>query len=143
MDESRKTLMASAAPLSSAEQRSPARRNAATDREAANTRERDRRRERRRRAAKRSRARGDDGGDDDGGDDDGDDDGYISPLQSALVVKPRGACVLLSIGVTRLYQLINRGDLQSFLDGKSRKITTASIRAYIARHLEVANGSPK
>jgi hypothetical protein len=57
---------------------------------------------------------------------------------SPLVVKPRGACVLLQCGVTKLYQLLNAGELESFLDGKSRKITTRSIRAYVARHLESA-----
>jgi hypothetical protein len=52
-----------------------------------------------------------------------------------LLVKPRIACLLLSCGVTRLYELLNAGELSSFLDGKSRKITTASIEAYIARRL--------
>jgi len=58
-----------------------------------------------------------------------------------LVVKPRGACVLLGCGMTYLYELINAGEIESFKDGKSRKITTASIDAYIARHLEASKGS--
>ena len=53
----------------------------------------------------------------------------------ALIVKPRTACRLLSVGNTRLYELINTGQLDSFLDGRSRKITVASIERYISRRL--------
>jgi excisionase family DNA binding protein len=53
-----------------------------------------------------------------------------------LVVRPKVACRLLDIGVTRLYELIERGEVESYRDGSARKITTASIRAYIARQLE-------
>jgi len=55
-----------------------------------------------------------------------------------LVVKPRSACLLLDCGMTYLYDLINAGEIDSFKDGKSRKITTASIKAYIARRLEAS-----
>jgi hypothetical protein len=53
-----------------------------------------------------------------------------------LVVSPRRACHLLDCGTTRLYELINGGELQSFRDGTSRKIVLASIRNYITRQLE-------
>jgi excisionase family DNA binding protein len=53
-----------------------------------------------------------------------------------LVVRPKGACRLLSVGETRLYEMIARGDLQSFRDGGARKITTRSIHAYIERQIE-------
>jgi excisionase family DNA binding protein len=56
-----------------------------------------------------------------------------------LVVKPRKACVLLSCSHRRLYKLIADGELQSFKDGRSRKITVASIDQYIARKLN-SNG---
>jgi hypothetical protein len=61
-----------------------------------------------------------------------------------LVVKPKGACRMLDCGITRLYELIGAGELQTFLDGRSRKITVASIAAYIARRLDPieANTSP-
>lgn len=53
-----------------------------------------------------------------------------------LVVSPRRARQLLDIGNTRLYELLAAEELQSFKDGpKSRKITVASIKAYIARRL--------
>jgi len=55
-----------------------------------------------------------------------------------LVVPPRRACEMLSIGLTRCYELMNAGELKSFKDGKSRKITVASIRAYVDCRLRAA-----
>jgi excisionase family DNA binding protein len=53
-----------------------------------------------------------------------------------LVVKPRDACRLLSCGITRLYELLAAGELDSFMDGRSRKITTKSIHSYVAKRLQ-------
>jgi hypothetical protein len=53
-----------------------------------------------------------------------------------LVVSPRRARLMLDCGNTRLYELISAWELETFKDGKSRKITVASIRAYIARKIE-------
>jgi excisionase family DNA binding protein len=52
-----------------------------------------------------------------------------------LMVSPRQACRLLSIGNTRLYELIAAGEIESYRDGRSRRITLASIRTRIARLL--------
>lgn len=52
-----------------------------------------------------------------------------------LVVSPRRAKHMLDCGNTRLYELLNAKQLESFLDGRSRKITVLSIKAYIARLL--------
>jgi hypothetical protein len=52
-----------------------------------------------------------------------------------LVVKPKVAWQMLSCSNTRGYELLAAGELDSFLDGRSRKITVDSIRRYIARHL--------
>ena len=46
---------------------------------------------------------------------------------SPLAVKPREACRMLGCGITRLYELINAGELESYRDGGSRMITTRSI----------------
>ena len=54
-----------------------------------------------------------------------------------LVVKPRDACRLLCCGRTRLYELLASRELDSFLDGGSRKIVVASIHRYIKRKLTV------
>jgi hypothetical protein len=53
-----------------------------------------------------------------------------------LVVSPRRARHMLDCGNTRLYELLKNNELESFLDGRSRKILVASIRRYIARRLE-------
>jgi hypothetical protein len=55
-----------------------------------------------------------------------------------LVVSPRRARLMLDCGNTRLYELISARELETFKDGKSRKITVASIRAYIARKIEAS-----
>jgi hypothetical protein len=52
-----------------------------------------------------------------------------------LVVPPWQACAMPSIGLTRYYELLSEGELESFKDGKSRKITVASIKAYIDRRV--------
>jgi excisionase family DNA binding protein len=58
-----------------------------------------------------------------------------------LAVKPREAWRMLGCGNTYGYQLLNAGQLASYRDGRSRKITVASIRAYIARKLAVADAT--
>jgi excisionase family DNA binding protein len=52
-----------------------------------------------------------------------------------LVVGPRAACVMLDVGNTRLYELIASGELESYRDGRSRKITLASIYGRVTRLL--------
>jgi hypothetical protein len=53
-----------------------------------------------------------------------------------LLVKPKVAWKLLGCGNTRGYELLGSGELDSFLDGGSRKITMESIHRYIQRKLE-------
>ena len=55
-----------------------------------------------------------------------------------LVVSPRRAQGLLDCGHSHLYELLAAGELESFLSGRSRKITVASILAYIARKISAA-----
>jgi hypothetical protein len=52
-----------------------------------------------------------------------------------LIVKPKIAWKLLGCSNTRGYELLAAGELDSFLDGRSRKITMESIRRYVARRL--------
>lgn len=52
-----------------------------------------------------------------------------------LVVKPKTAWKMLACSNTRGYELLAAGELQSFRDGRSRKIIVKSIRDYIARQL--------
>jgi hypothetical protein len=57
-----------------------------------------------------------------------------------LWVRPKAAAVMLDCGVTKIYGLIESGALESCLDGCSRKISTASIRAFVARMLAAQHG---
>jgi excisionase family DNA binding protein len=52
-----------------------------------------------------------------------------------LPVKPKIAWKMLGCSNTRGYELIAAGELDSFRDGRSRKITVESIRQYVARRL--------
>jgi hypothetical protein len=50
----------------------------------------------------------------------------IGSDEQRLVVSPRRAMRMLDCGRTRLYELIAQGELDSYLDGRSRKITDTS-----------------
>jgi excisionase family DNA binding protein len=56
-----------------------------------------------------------------------------------LVVKPKVAWKMLGCGNTRGYELLATGELESYKDGRSRKITVASINAFVARQLAAAS----
>ena len=59
----------------------------------------------------------------------------ISKVQ-ALVVGTREAQRMGGWGKTKLFELIAAGELESYLDGSVRRITTASIHARIRRKLQ-------
>jgi len=58
-----------------------------------------------------------------------------------LVVKPKVAWQMLSCSNTRGYELLAAGALDSFRDGRSRKVTVESIRRYIAQRLASPEGT--
>ena len=58
--------------------------------------------------------------------------------QAPLAVPPLEAARMLSLGLSRLYQLMRTGELDAFHSGRSRRITVESIEAYIARQLDAA-----
>jgi hypothetical protein len=62
-------------------------------------------------------------------------------MDERLVVSPRRARYLLDVGNTRLYELLAANELDSFLDGRSRKITVESIHRYISRRLSTGQSS--
>jgi excisionase family DNA binding protein len=57
-----------------------------------------------------------------------------------LAVSPQEAGRLLSLGLSRIYKLLRAGELQSFEAGRARRITMASIHAYVARRLAASAG---
>ena len=58
-----------------------------------------------------------------------------------LVVRPRAAWRLLGCGNAYGYRLIAAGELESYLDGRARKITMASIRRRIERQILAAKAA--
>jgi excisionase family DNA binding protein len=58
-----------------------------------------------------------------------------------LAVTPRQACFLLSVCNTHLYELIRSGELESYLDGRARRITMHSIHRRIKRLLVSASAT--
>jgi excisionase family DNA binding protein len=59
--------------------------------------------------------------------------GRTGPLSLEPLAVSRQACVLLGIGNTRLYELIQNGELVTYHEGRSRRITMESIHARVAR----------
>jgi hypothetical protein len=45
------------------------------------------------------------------------------------------------VGNTRLYELLSAGELESYLDGRARRITMASIRTRVARLVAAGGGA--
>ncbi|MGN7930291.1 helix-turn-helix domain-containing protein [Sphingopyxis sp. 22461] len=61
-----------------------------------------------------------------------------------IAVSPKGACRALDYGLTKIYDLINAGELEVFKDGRATRITTASIKGYVERRkAETAGLGPR
>ena len=52
-----------------------------------------------------------------------------------LALPPKDAFAVIGVGVTKGYELIAAGDLETFKIGRATRITTKSIRAYVERQL--------
>lgn len=52
-----------------------------------------------------------------------------------IAIAPKDAFAAIGVGVTKGYELLNAGELEAFKIGRATRITTASIRAYVARQL--------
>jgi hypothetical protein len=62
-------------------------------------------------------------------------DAELAAYTGPLAVKLKTAGVMLDSGGTKIRNLIDRGELESFLDDGVRKITVASIHRYIAKKI--------
>ena len=60
-----------------------------------------------------------------------------------LAVSPKEASRLLSVSLSRLYELLRRGALRSYADGCNRRVTMASIHEYVERQLAANDGGWK
>ena len=56
-----------------------------------------------------------------------------------LVLTPAQAQTALQCGPTRLWDLINAGEVESFLDGNRRRITARSVSDYVNRKLAASS----
>ena len=50
-----------------------------------------------------------------------------------LVTDVPGACQSLGCGHDQIYDLMHAGEIDSYLDGRARRIIVASLEAYVAR----------
>lgn len=68
----------------------------------------------------------------------GDDEelGIGSRDRLALVASVKETMLALKIARAKTYELLNSGELESYLEGASRKVTWRSIDAYVKRRLE-------
>jgi len=62
----------------------------------------------------------------------------VSDHLEPLAVSPRQACLLLGVGNTRLYQLIGTSELDTYREGRARRITMESIKRRVARLVAAA-----
>ncbi len=56
-------------------------------------------------------------------------------LEAPLVASPNQAMKAIQVSRKKLYELINTGELESYTEGKLRRITVKSINDYIERRL--------
>lgn len=54
------------------------------------------------------------------------------PLVCDELLTVREACTVLKCGLTRLYQIMNKGQLRSVSFGKSRRIPRSAINVFMA-----------
>ena len=66
----------------------------------------------------------------------GRDAGRVDITLEKLCLTPREAAAVLSIGLTTLYDLLNRGKLASISIGRARRIPLSSLKAYVAAALQ-------
>jgi excisionase family DNA binding protein len=64
-----------------------------------------------------------------------------APQIEPRVGSPKDAQRRARLGKDRLYELLNSGEIESYLDGRSRKIVLASVDAYIDRQIAQSKGS--
>jgi hypothetical protein len=56
-------------------------------------------------------------------------------LEAPLVASPNQAMRAIQVSRKKLYELINTAELESYTEGRSRRITVKSINDYVERRL--------
>jgi hypothetical protein len=68
----------------------------------------------------------------------------LHPDQTEILVLPaKKAAPSIGVGMTRLYELINAGEIESYTDGKARKVVVASLKAYVERQIAAQASKPR
>ncbi len=52
-----------------------------------------------------------------------------------LALRPKDAFAAIGVGITKGYELINSGELETFKIGRATRITAESLRSYVERQL--------
>lgn len=52
-----------------------------------------------------------------------------------IALPPKQAFAMIPCGVTKGYELINSGELETFKVGRSTRVTVASVRSFVARQV--------
>ncbi|WP_380789204.1 helix-turn-helix domain-containing protein [Sphingobium xenophagum] len=55
-----------------------------------------------------------------------------------LALQPKAAFAAIGVGVTKGYELINAGELTAFKVGRATRITTDSLKAFVAKRVAEA-----
>jgi excisionase family DNA binding protein len=71
---------------------------------------------------------------------------HMRKLKDAPHIEPRitdvvGGCKRANMGKDRFYQLLHTGEIESYLDGRSRKVVLASVDTYIDKQIAQSKGS--
>lgn len=61
----------------------------------------------------------------------------------SLGVSPREAAEILGCGRTRIYKLLQLGELISYREGAARRVLTSSIHDYVQRQIEAQVSAPR
>ncbi|MGV7215904.1 helix-turn-helix domain-containing protein [Bradyrhizobium sp. UFLA05-112] len=64
--------------------------------------------------------------------------GDFAFLSGKLVCSPQEAMRAVNCRNTKFYELLNAGELQSYMDGSRRQIVVASLVAYVQRRVDAA-----
>lgn len=61
-------------------------------------------------------------------------DAQLGP-NGSLVASPNQTMTFIGVGRAKFYELINTGEIESYVEGSARKVLWPSIHAYVKRRL--------
>jgi hypothetical protein len=67
--------------------------------------------------------------------------GSLEFLKEKIVCSPEDGMRAINTRRTKFYEILNAGEIESYLDGSRRQIVVASLIAYVNRRLEAARSA--